>query len=1789
MKKLCIIALLASLGLSFNYANAQTYTMSSSGTYTTCSGNFYDGGGPGSDYPNNQNVTVTFNPSTPGAKMSVTFSSFNTQAHYNEFGNFSQIDDDILYVYNGPIASGTPIGTLNGQAGYGTITSTHATGSLTFKFVSHAPYYTPPSGTRAGWAATVSCSSTPPTDITMIAGGAFTTCGGNFYDSGGPAGNYMDNQSNITTTLYPGTPGEKISVIFNSFNTQTHYNELGNFSQIDDDILYVYNGPNASGIPIGTLNGQAGYGTITSTDGTGSLTFKFVSHAPYYTPPSGSRAGWAATISCSPTAPSDITMIAGGSFTTCGGNFYDSGGPGGNYMDNQNNITTTLYPATPGAKISVTFSSFNTQTHYNEFGNFSQIDDDILYVYNGPNAFGTPIGILNGQAGYGTITSTDATGSLTFKFVSHTPYYTPPSGERAGWAATISCSPTAPSDISMIAGGSFTTCGGNFYDSGGPGGDYMDNQNNITTTLYPATPGAKISVTFSSFNTQTHYNEFGNFSQIDDDILYVYNGPNAFGTPIGILNGQAGYGTITSTHGTGSLTFKFVSHTPYYTPPSGSRAGWVATISCSPTAPTDITMIAGGAFTTCGGNFYDSGGPGGNYMDNQDNITTTLYPATPGAKISVTFISFNTQTHYNEFGNFSQIDDDILYVYNGPNAVGTPIGILNGQSGYGTVTSTDVTGSLTFKFVSHAPYYTPPSGVRAGWVATISCSPISPTDITMIAGSSFKACGGNFYDGGGPGGNYMDNQNNIVTTLHPDCSSNKISVTFNSFSTQINYNEFGNFSQIKSDILYVYNGSNINAPLIATLSGSTVPGTVTSTAIDGSLTFKFVSYAPYYTPTNGVRAGWAATISCNCSPAIAGTAMGTPSPICAGGTTSVSLSNYSGCIIQWQTSNNNVSFIDIPGANNSTYFTPVLSVTTYYRAKVSNGSSCTNATSNVVVITVNPMPIATITPNGPTTFCQGGSVMLSTSTANTYQWSNGATTQSITVSTSGNYSVIVSNPSGCTAASSILTVLANQVPNVTVNSPTICAGQSATLTVNGATSYQWSNGMTTNPISVSPASTTTYTVTGTTTGCSSLPASAQVTVNSLPNLTVNSPTICSGQIATLTASGAISYQWSNGMTTNPISVSPASTMTYTVTGTTSGCSSLPASAQVTVNSLPNVTVNSPTICIGQSATMIANGAANYVWSNGATTNSITVSPTSTTTYTVTGTTVGCSSAPASAQVTVNSLPVVTANNQTICSGQSATLTASGATNYVWSTGATTASIAVSPNTTTTYTVLGIALGCSSLPVSVQVIVNALPIVTVNNATVCAGQPATLTANTSNGVSNYQWNTGQTTNAIIVTPSSSTVYTVTGTLATGCSATATAQLNVNPTLSANVSIGPSVFCSGQNMTFTPMPINGGTMPDYQWFVNNIFVGSGNTYSTATLTNGAQLYCKMLSNALCASPSLATSPVITVTVLAPPNVQITPNDITTFCQGSSVTLTASPTGSYSWSTGATTKSITVSTTGAYTVKVTTANGCSAVSAPTSVTVNPLPQTPVIFPPGPILFCQGEEVMLTSSFANAYSWSNGATTQSITVSSSGTYSVIVANANACTAASSLTTVSVQPTAQPAIVLSLVCSGNDATVTATPTNGGSSPTFQWWVNDAPKLDMASVLLITDALHTTIVKCQMTSNADCAPSPPLSAQMEITLDCIVGANEATLPESFKLFPNPSNGLFAVEFFLPEAKMVAHRVKNVLGQVIWTAAPMLGAGEYRGEIDLGKGVMPGIYLLETRLDGKAFFWKIKVQ
>lgn len=396
------------------------------------------------------------------------------------------------------------------------------------------------------------------------------------------------------------------------------------------------------------------------------------------------------------------------------------------------------------------------------------------------------------------------------------------------------------------------------------------------------------------------------------------------------------------------------------------------------------------------------------------------------------------------------------------------------------------------------------------------------------------------------------------------------------------------------------------------------------------------------------------------------------------------------------------------------------------------GTSNSCANTRTVSVTVKATPTVAV---NSSTICSGNSANLTATGATTYSWNTGASTSSISVSptTTANYTV-TGTTNGCSNVKTV-TVTVKATPTVAVSNATICSGTAANLTATGATTYSWSTGASTSSVSVSPASNANYTVVGTTNGCSNT-KTVSVTVKTTPTVTANSATICAGGTANLVAGGATTYQWNTGSTSQTLTVNPTGTTNYTVTGATNGCPNS-KTVTVTVNNLPNVTVPSATICSGATATLTASGAATYSWSTGSTSASIMDNPSSNTTYTVTGTSsAGCVKT-VTASITVGSAPSIVVNSQAICSGSSATLSASGVSTYTWNTGSNASNIVVNPTSTTVYTVSGDLTGCGTTAVSTATVeVNSNPTVTMGSLAgpYCINNPTVaLTGSPSGGV------------------------------------------------------------------------------------------------------------------------------------------------------------------------------------------------------------------------------------------------------------------------------------------------------------------------------------------------------------------------------------------------------------------------------------------------------------------------
>ncbi len=698
---------------------------------------------------------------------------------------------------------------------------------------------------------------------------------------------------------------------------------------------------------------------------------------------------------------------------------------------------------------------------------------------------------------------------------------------------------------------------------------------------------------------------------------------------------------------------------------------------------------------------------------------------------------------------------------------------------------------------------------------------------------------------------------------------------------------------------------------------------------------------------------------------------------------------------------------------------------------------------------VKTVPTVAINSGAAITNCGTQTITLTGSGASTYTWSTGNTTGSFTTApvTSSTYSVIGKAANGCTNTA-VTNVTVNPIPNITIaGTNTICSGQATALTASGGVSYTWTPGGTVaSSITVNPTTTTIYNVTGSNAfGCTKT-VSVQVVVNALPTVTSSSTTICLGNTGVITAGGASTYTWNTTATTASISVSPAVTTTYTVTGTnTNGCTNT-AVGQVSVNALPVIQINSGNpvaICNTQTVTLTGSGGITYTWSTSSNSGNINVSPTSNTTYTLTGTAAtGCINT-AVTTVTVNALPAITITGAgSVCNGKSIVLTGNGGTTYTWVPGGAATSITVSPATNTAYTVTGTGSnGCSSNAVT-TITVNALPAISVNNANICNGSTAVLTA--SGASTSYLWNTGASGNTISPNPASNTNYTVTGTAVNGCTNVAVAQVTV--TALPVITVPSATICQNSTQVLT--------------------ASGANTYTWSTTQNGTSISVTPTVTATytvigTAVSTCTNSATAMVTVNALPQLISTPSVSPSNCSAATgsitnVSLSGTPALTYTWTNGA---SVNVGSSpnllnqpaGTYNLQVKDGNGCSNNFGPYSISNPGAPAAPTASATAASI-CTGQTISLhaSSPSGGAYSWSGPnsftATAQNPTLAGAtpamgGVYSVFMTAAGCSGPATNVTvTVNALPIPGASSSQTVYCAGNLINLFAS-----SATTYTW------------------------------------------------------------------------------------------------------------------------------------------------
>ncbi len=365
------------------------------------------------------------------------------------------------------------------------------------------------------------------------------------------------------------------------------------------------------------------------------------------------------------------------------------------------------------------------------------------------------------------------------------------------------------------------------------------------------------------------------------------------------------------------------------------------------------------------------------------------------------------------------------------------------------------------------------------------------------------------------------------------------------------------------------------------------------------------------------------------------------------------------------------------------------------------------------------------------------------------------------------------------------------------------------------------------------------------------------------------------------------------------------------------------------------------------------------------------------------------------------------------------------------------------------------------------------------------------------------------------PIGDSTVTITAFDGSGNVSTCSFQISVQATPLPNLSYGAGPFCVslGTVVPVAPMPA-GGTFSCLP--APSSPIETTGLLDLSTLQPGANTITYTPPTGSCYT---AYSVQTTIVVVVPTAPAITPSGPLSFCEGGNVVLSSSATAGNVWNTGATTPTIAVSTSGEYSVTVTDASGCSAISSPVQVIVHANPATPIITASGPLFFCPGGSVTLTSTGNSGHLWSNGATTPSIVVTNSGTFTVTLTDANGCSATSATTNVQVQDVIPP----SITC---PPTLSATTNTGCSATAVTLGTpvvadncavasvsNNAPTafpLGATTVIwTVTDAIGNSNTCSQSVVVID-TTLPTITCPGDIGVNALAGTCEATVT-----FPSP--------------------------------------------------------------------------
>jgi len=631
--------------------------------------------------------------------------------------------------------------------------------------------------------------------------------------------------------------------------------------------------------------------------------------------------------------------------------------------------------------------------------------------------------------------------------------------------------------------------------------------------------------------------------------------------------------------------------------------------------------------------------------------------------------------------------------------------------------------------------------------------------------------------------------------------------------------------------------------------------------------------------------------------------------------------------------------------------------------------------------------------------------------------------------------------------------------------------------------------------------------------------SVAFTASSTPNMSFTSSTASNPSYATRVAIyvGTVNTQLvvtpgvNANVLENPV-LNPPVPLAFNVTGTGSYCQGGLGTPVGLSGSQTGVTYTLYKDAVAQVPTVAGTGAA------------ITFGNQTVGTYTVEGTNGAGTTAMTGSAIITEDTPVavsVTAspNDNNVCQGTQVTFTASptngGTPSYQWyknsvQVGSNQATYTFAPaNNDEVYVVMTSSLGCTTgnpatSGTTTMTVIPSVPVsvaIAPDQNNVCAGTSVTFTATPTNGGSpSYQWylngsTTGADQDTYTFTPANGDqVYVIMTSSLGGCltgnpatSATTTMIVNYNP---VSVTIAPNAnpVCSGSDVTFTATPVNGGSA-SYAWYLNGSPAGLNQATFTFTPANGDQVYVILTSDLTCTgTTNPATSATTTVTVTAPLAVSVTASpDLNNVCAGTSVTFTATPTNggtpSYQWyrngspagTNSATYTFVPANNDAVYVVmtsSLTCVTGNPATSGTTTMVVNPLIPVSVTAVVDQNNICQGTSVTFTATPVNggttpSYQWyrngspagTNSATYTFVPNNNDQVYVVMTSNLGGCItgspATSNTTTMAVYPPLVASVTASPnqnnICAGTSVTFTATPVNGGTTPSYQWYRNSAP------------------------------------------------------------------------------------------------------------------------------------------